>query len=411
MTRRKVLQKLAGELDADASVGYCGTDATILWGAHPILMSIWPKGEPRRTPFVPPIPVRTARMREAIPGGGVGVVRDVDFNFEIAIPSDEWIEIPPAEGWGAYVRAHLRTEYPKTDPPATCDVSLMVVPLTKTSARQSPDEISVPWQPVLDGLSCPRELRHGETKLGGQDCYYRDVKGEYGTGVGHVTWYLGKMGRYAYILHVFRWREAVGDTQLEQEIREITDSFRYLELIDAGGEGERTEDEDRIDPGKVTREKVTLAPWRLDVVKPQGMLRIAPEHFSRSEKANNVIAKFNRRVEQSFLEIRIYAQSAQSQRYSLDQWAKSILEHWEKTYQSRLRPAIDDRYEFPMADKAIRMRLVGRRAVPEAYTWILAQCKNDRQYRISIYTTGATGEEVWKTQIEDFLQNIQLLEE
>jgi hypothetical protein len=238
MTRRAVLQKLAEELDAEAAIGYCGTGITILWGSHPILLGIRPKGELRRKPFVPPMPVRTRRIRVAIPGGGAGVVRDADFNFEITIPSDKWIETPPSEGQEAHVRAHLHTEYPNTDPLATCDVSLMVVPLTKMSASQSPDEISMQWQPVLDRLSCPRELKHGETGLGGQDCYYRDVKGEYGTGVGHVTWYLGKMGRYVYILHVFRWREAVGDRQLEQEIREIIDSFRYLKVVAVRAEEE-----------------------------------------------------------------------------------------------------------------------------------------------------------------------------
>jgi hypothetical protein len=112
---------------------------------------------------------------------------------------------------------------------------------------------------------------------------------------------------------------------------------------------------------------------------------------------------------QSFIEIRIYAQSTSSQKYTLDQLSKSTLGYWEKTYKSRLKPEIDDKHKFPMAKKAIKMKLVGRRTVPETYTWILAQCKNERQYRISIYTTGATGETIWKAQIEDFLKNLKPL--
>jgi len=404
-TRRAVLRKLAEDLDVKASIGYCGTDATILWGGYPMFVSLRPKGERSRKPFVAP-------ARVANSGGGAGVLRDAEFNFEIAIPSDGWTEFPLSEEKSrAHVRAHLHTAYANTDPLATCDISLMVVPLTKIWARQSPDEIAWLWLPQMErGLSYPRELKHGEAKLGGQDCYYRDVKGDYHAGIGHVTWYVGKMGNYVYILHVSRRCEAVGDGQLEREIQEIVDSFKYLKVIEVKAEEEEeVQEEDRIDAERVKRGRITLPHWRLEVIKPKEMFSVDPLQFSKSEKANNAIAKFNRRVQQSFIEIRIYAQSASSQRYSLDQLAKSTLKHWEKTYKTRLKPEIDEKFKFPMAEKAIKMRLVGRRTVPETYTWIFAQCKNDRQYRISIYTTGTTAEELWKAQIEDFLENLRPL--
>jgi hypothetical protein len=362
--------------------------------------------------------------------GKDSLVRDEEHNFEISMPpnSIDWEKIPlPKDKTMAHIRAHFQTEYADTDPPATCDVNLMVVPLSKLWARMSLREVAMQWQSQMEGnLSNKREVRDGPRKLGGQDCYYRDLKGEFIAGVAHVTWYLGKMGNYLYAIHVFRTYHAVGDDMLEEEITDIIKSFKYLKVIKVkahkkapkkakppevgpGGGGGGGGQADRVDPEKIKREKVTLSHWRLEAVKPKEMFNIDPGQFSKSEKANNVIAKFNRRMAQSFIEIRIYAQSSSSQRYTLDQLAKSTLGYWEKTYKSRLKPEIDDKHKFPMAKKAIKMKLVGRRTVPETYTWILAQCKNERQYRISIYTTGATGETIWKAQIEDFLKNLKPL--
>lgn len=358
--------------------------------------------------------------------GKDALVKDEEHNFEISMPpgSIDWERIPLPKD-RPHIRAHFQTEYADTDPPATCDVNLMVNKLTRDWARKSLDRLAMQWQAGMEGnLSKKREVKEGKRKLGGQECYFRDVKGEYIAGVAHVTWYLGKMGNYLYTFHVFRTYHAVGDDQLEDEIKEIFDSFKYLKVIKVkahkkagrkaeapavgpgGGGGGAT---DRVDPDKIKREKVKLGHWRLELVKPKEMFNIDPLQFSKSEKSNNVIAKFNRRVQQSFVEIRVYAQSSSSQRYTLDQLAKSTLKFWEKTYKKRLKPEIDEKYKFPMAKKAIKMRLVGRRTVPETYTWILAQCRNDRQYRISIYTTGATGEQIWKAQIEDFVKNIKPL--
>jgi hypothetical protein len=362
--------------------------------------------------------------------GKDSLVKDEEYNFEISMPpnSIDWVKFPLSEDKSkAYVRAHFQTEYADTDPPSTCDVQLMVVALSKLWARQSLDRIAMQWQPMMEGsLSNTRDLKEGKKKIGGQEFYYRDVKGEYIAGVGHVTWYLGRMGNYLYTIHVLRTYKAVNDDMLEEEVQDIIDSFKYLKVIEVkahkkgGSKGKPPEvgggaagggATDRVDPEKIKREKVTLSHWRLELVKPKEMLNIDPHEFSKSEKANNVIAKFNRRVKQSFVEIRVYAQSAQSQKYTLDQLFKSTLDFWKKTYKEkqRLEPEIDEKYKFPMAKKAIKARLVGRRTVPETYTWIFAQCKNDRQYRISIYTTGATGEKIWKAQIDDFLKNIKPL--
>jgi len=378
--------------------------------------------------------MRTAALLLLLPSllfaGKDSLVSDEEHNFEISMPpqSIDWVKLPLSKDKSlAHIRAHFQTEYADTDPPSTCDVNLMVVGLSKLWARQSLDRIAMQWQPQMEGgLTSKREVKEGKRKLGGQECYYREVKGEYIAGVAHVTWYLGKMGNFLYTFHVFRTYKAVGDDMLEEEIDDIRKSFKYLKVIEvkahkkAGSKGKPPEvgpggggggggDSDRVDPDKIKREKLKLSHWRLELVKPKEMFNIEPQQFSKSEKANNCIAKIERRKQQSFIQIRIYAQSTTSQRYTLDQLAKSTLKHWEKTYKTRLKPEIDEKYKFPMAKKAIKMRLVGRRSVPETYTWILAQCKNERQYRISIYTTGATGEQLWKAQIEDFIKNLKPL--
>ena len=72
-------------------------------------------------------------------------------------------------------------------------------------------------------------------------------------------------------------------------------------------------------------------------------------------------------------------------------------------------PKIDKKYakKFPMAKKAIRIDLTGRRNVTIKRTWILANCKNDRQYQIEIYLTGTQGTKVFGKTIEKFLKDFK----
>lgn len=45
MTRREVLEKLAGESSLDLRIRYCGTGATFLFGSHPSFTTLSPKSE------------------------------------------------------------------------------------------------------------------------------------------------------------------------------------------------------------------------------------------------------------------------------------------------------------------------------------------------------------------------------
>jgi len=359
-------------------------------------------------------------------------VRDEANNFEIAPPpdaADDWDRMTPAAD-RKDIKAHYKTEFADTEPRAVGEVQLIVVPLTSNYASKNLENIAALWAVSMEGsIQNPRELKEGKTTLGGEDAYFRDVQGDYGPGIAHITWYITRMGKNIYVLHMIRTFRAVGNMELEEELGQIRDSFKFLkkEVIKAdpkakgqggpaapGGAGGVGAAEAGPDPELLQREKIRLDHWRLEITKPEGLLTVPPEKFDESEVKNHVVAKFERTIEQTRLMIRVYAQIEKAQTHTIEQLAETYVKYFNQTYKegSRLEPEIDNDYKkFPMAKSAIMMKLVGRRTVPEATYWYLAQCKNDRQYQIQIYITGATGEKQWENQIKDFLKNFKPLKD
>jgi hypothetical protein len=279
---------------------------------------------------------------------------------------------------------------------------------------------------MMEGaLTSPRDLKEGKATLGGQEAYFRDVKGDYqaGAGPGHITWYVTRMGKFVYVFYVIRTFKAVGDEGLEGEINAIRDSFKFLKIEEVkadpkakGGEGPQgpagggATEKKGPDPEQLVREEKKYDHWKLKLVKPEGLLSVEPEKFDKSEVDNHVIAKFNRQGEQTNLLIRVYAQLEKAQLYTIEQLADNYVKYFNQTYneKSRKEPEIEKEYKkFPLSKNAIRMKLMGRRTVPEVKYWYLAQCKNGRQYQIEIYLTGTEGEVAWKNQIEDFMKNFK----
>lgn len=54
MSRREVLEKLAQEAECDLRIRYCGTGATVLWGAHPGFTRLRPRVAPTPSSEGPP---------------------------------------------------------------------------------------------------------------------------------------------------------------------------------------------------------------------------------------------------------------------------------------------------------------------------------------------------------------------
>lgn len=365
------------------------------------------------------IALKAAPAVFALPGEDS--VKNESLNFEVSMPeSIDWDKKIPK---GDVLKAHFRTDFADSDPPAFAEFQLFVHPLNKTNAKKTIEGVAKYWADSMEGaLGNRRDLKQGKTTLGGQEGYFRDVKGDFGSGLGHITWHVGRMGQHLYVLWFIRTYQAMGDEDLEREIDEVKDSFKYLKIIKVvankkvkKGEGEpaapggEKSKVPTIDPDSIKREKVSNSHWRFECVKPEGLQAVDPTKFDKYEKSSNVVARFERRKGQTSIKIRVYAQSAKSQRFTIKQLAERSLKSFERTYKEgkRLEPEIDNNYKFPMAKDAIKMKLVGRRTVPETYYWYIAQCKNDRQYQIQIYLTGATGEKDWEKQIKDFVKNFK----
>jgi hypothetical protein len=360
-------------------------------------------------------------------------IRDEASNFEISLPPEkagDWDKMEPKDRKD--IKAHFRTVFTDTEPLATAEVQLILFPINRDLATRSLESIAKQWASSMEGcLANPRDLKEDKATLGGQEAYFRDVKGDLvnDSGLGHVTWHIARMGKSLYVLHVVRTHKAVGDTGLEEEIVKIRDSFKFLKIEEVkadpkakkgegpagpAGAGAGSGKDQGPDPALLTREEMKLDYWRLKFVKPEGLLNVPPDKFDESEVANHCIAKFSRSAEQSTILIRIYAQLDKNQQYTIEQLADRSLKSFKQTFneKSRLPEEIEKDYKkFPMAKDAIRMKLVGRRTTPEVLLWYFAQCKNGRQYQIEVHFWGGEAERYYKSQLDDFMKSFKPLDD
>ena len=348
---------------------------------------------------------------------------DEEFNFSVQVPNEiDWrFETLSPDASKAFIKAHMSTEYADTDPPSRADVQVWVYPLSKDYAKKDAKFVAEKWQESVEALlTNTRDHTEGEGTLGGLKAWHRGMVGEAMSGSARMRWDITLSGKYAYIIWVFRTYKAVDDEQLDEEIAAIRSSFKFLreEKVEAHKDGGKAGNAPKaggsggdVDPTLVEREQLDWDFWRLEAVKPQGLVKADPLKFEESEKAWNVIARFNGRSDQSSMLMRIYAETDTSKKYTLDQLAEMKLKSFNEKFPDetkRMEPEIDKRFKkFPLVDEGIMMKLVGRRAQPEITFWYLLECKNDRQYQVEIVMGGATAEQVWKKQLEDFLKGFK----
>jgi len=69
-------------------------------------------------------------------------------------------------------------------------------------------------------------------------------------------------------------------------------------------------------------------------------------------------------------------------------------------------PVIDAKYkkQFPLAKKAIKLVLIGRATTVNKETWYLADCENDRQYQLRIYTARG-GDRAFGDALDEFVKS------
>jgi hypothetical protein len=357
-------------------------------------------------------------------------IRDETSNFEMAIPPDkagDWDRVALDDKQKG-LKAHFRTEFTDTEPLATAEVQVILSPLKKDHATRSLEAIATQWSSAMEGaVTNPRDVTEGKTTLGGPEAYFRDVKGDLAADGGpvHVTWHITRNGKFLYVFYVVRRYKAVGDESLEAEIARIRDSFKFLKIEEVKADPKAKGDGGPVgpagagevkgpDPELLVRAERKIDHWRVKYVKPEGLVETAPDKFDESEVANHMIAKFTRTGDQTYILIRIYAQLEKTQKYTIEQLAENCVKNFKQKYneKNRKEPEIEKDYKkFPLAKDAISMKLIGRRTVPEITLWYIAQCKNDRQYQLEIYMTGAEGEKIWKNQVEDFMKGFKPLDD
>ena len=107
------------------------------------------------------------------------------------------------------------------------------------------------------------------------------------------------------------------------------------------------------------------------------------------------------------VEIRIYADSTKSQERTIKQWAQITEKYFLQRYPEHQDPEIDKKFKMPGTKKAIRLLLLGKKGQVVHFEHLFIQGKNDRQYRIQIYSTASAHRSQSKL-IDEFRENFKL---
>ena len=218
-----------------------------------------------------------------------GVFKSEEYNFEIRRPrfSVDWtFEKISEENAKNGRRVHLRTVFADTDPLASADIILSVTPLPRADARKSLDKIAKRWAPYMEAhLANPRGRTETAGKWGEVENYGVDVKGDFEAGIHRRTWYIARNGKFMYLIYIDRAYHAVGDEDLDEEIKEILGSFKFLRVEkveadkkakggvpDAVGGAGGSAAKDVVDPELLKKETFREPFWRFSCVKPKGLL-------------------------------------------------------------------------------------------------------------------------------------------
>ena len=350
-----------------------------------------------------------------------GTIDDEQYNFKISMPEDsvdwEMKEIPKDR---AMMRAYFYTEFRDSDPTASADFQIFVQRLTKDLTRRSLDKIAGMWSDSIESIiEFNKKREEAPAKLGTVDAWKIDVTGNDIHGKLHLTWMLVRNGEYLYTFFIMRRYDAVDDEDLEDEIKAILTSFTFHEIVkikaskkggsddapDVPAGGGKKSGGKKIDKMLLKKEKFKEPFWRFEMTKPEGLLKL---ELSDADKKNGIKYYFRGDKDGSRLMIRVYAQTEKAKKFTLEKLLEHKMGYWEKEVKQKKEPKLDKNYrKFPMLKKAIRLDLIGRSTVNIRRTWIMADCKNDRQYQLEIYVTGANGQTVWGKRVEQFLKGFK----
>ena len=327
---------------------------------------------------------------------GDGTIKNEEFNFEITIPGEgiDWKSLAPPKD-KPFIKVHFKTAFPDG---SSAEIQLMVLDIGR---KKRAADLVERWKDTLEGERTPDHSRVAHPdKLGGRDAETVDLKEK----TRHVTYTVAPVGRRAYVFYVVRTGTAIGDADVEEEIDGCRASFKFLREV---VEPDSPEEDAKPDPEELKRKEIVLEFWRLTLVKPEGMVRVATASFDASERTNSLVFKCKGLGEERCT-IRVFAVVKGLKAYRpvkafvdlrLKQFRETYPEKWRKEEHHKKWPVL-------LAKKAPWLKLVGRRKVTETIYWYFAECKNDRLYQIQIFLPGAA-EKHWKAQIDDFLKNFK----
>ncbi len=358
-------------------------------------------------------------------GGGFAPAGDSDrtitneeFNFSVARPDSlDWETMPLNTEANPHAKAHFRTFIADSEPPADADVQLLVKPLAVGQDKVTLKKIADNWRNAFEGhLTNLHDRTEQLGKFGGAECYETDLKGVGGEGVHHRSWLLARMGKYLYVYVVDRRHAAVGDESIESEIKTIRQSFRFLreeKPTGEGGDGDapvpgagpKKPAGDVIDPALLKQEKLNEDFWRFECIKPAGFVR---DVLRDEDKSAHVKFRFTaKNPEGALCIIYLYIDTTASAKYTLEQLKASAIKYFTANSETAKIKTEEDNYKgVPMSKKALMWEAVKVGSAVIKEKWILADCKNDRQYQIRIYTI-SNGDQIFKDQIEAFLKSFK----
>jgi len=348
-----------------------------------------------------------------------------ELNFKVSLPADsvDWDVVKIDTKKFPTLRAHFQSIF--VDSGAYAEVRVYVQKLGSAMVRKKIQRIGAQWKDSLEAnLENPHDRKAEVKQFAGVEAFIVDVQGIQGTELHRLNWMICKNGQYLYSIIITRTgKDAVRDEQLQEEIDGILASFKFHEIKkitkakgaakgdapkgpggkEVDGKGKK-EDMPGIDPKLLKKEQISSSFWRLKFTKPAGLMSLP---LSESLKANQIKWDYRGTKNSIVMGFRVYVWSLKNKKYTLDKLVDNKLKWWKTRVKQSKPPKLDKKFKgIPLAKKAYKLELLGRSTRTERWIYILAECKNDRQYQIEIYTMGDSGGKQWGKAVEQLIKGI-----
>jgi len=348
-----------------------------------------------------------------------GVFKSEDLNFQIRTPEDsvDWDSMEIDNEKHKTLRVWFHSPFADTD--AYASVQVHVQKMHRSQVRRKLEKIAEKWKESLEiDLTEKRDRKDGIEEWAGVETYKAELMGNLGAGIHRRRWFLLRNGQLIYTIIVDQHlKQSIEDEYVNDEIKQILGSFKFGEIrkLEADRKAKKAEAPGGAagsgggpigDPEKLKEAPVEMDFWRFKAVKPANIQEMP---LSKNDIENSIKVQWVGEINTIRLGIRLYVWSLKSKVFTLDKLADSRIENFKKRVKDMKKPEVNKNYErnFPLADKAYYINLIGRTTRRERWTYILAECENDRQYMIEVYSMGDTGDKVWGKTIEKFLKSFQ----